>query len=581
MIRESSRVRREPPRVPPRARREWLRRLACSVLLVAAPSAHAQSTRVATANDCQPRGVPSAAPDTSWSPPLDRRVSIDAGIVSLREALERIAAATNVRLSYSPELIPLSRAVCLPSGSESLGDMLVVTLSGTGIVPILVGGDQIVLAPSRNAATADAAPTMMRTSGQLARVVVTGTATGGIERVSPFALTVRDGAALMRARTVSLSEVFDGAIAGVWMWNQSPASVLARYGSVRGASSFGVSAPKIYVDGIEVANPLLLTQLDPASIERVEVIRGPQGAALYGADAISGVVQIITRHDGVSASGATTELRVGAGASASAFADGGTLRQEHGLMYRTGSAARAVSLGVTVSTLGAYVPGAHSRQVLASGSLRRVGTRLVVTGTGRLQATEAAAPLSPILRALSVNAPPNGTADQRVGHYTLGGTATLQASEHWTHAATAGVDGYRLSGFSTDGMLVPSATDSALRAASGGADRITLRMSSTRRFGDADTHGISLSVGAEHSTAREHSAGIGEHLAQRHAEGGDGLERGERMREPLPAAEDSWWSNTGALTQAQVALGNALFVTGGARAEHMSGPRSRSLRFFP
>src|SRR3712207_8820873 len=43
----------------------------------------------------------------------------------------------------------------------------------------------------------------------------------------------------------------------------------SRYGSVRGASSFGVSTPKVYIDGIEVANPLLLTQLDPARVQRV------------------------------------------------------------------------------------------------------------------------------------------------------------------------------------------------------------------------------------------------------------------------------------------------------------------------
>ena len=85
------------------------------------------------------------------------------------------------------------------------------------------------------------------------------------------------------------------------MWSQSPSSAIGRFGSVRGASSFGVTSPKIYVDGIEVANPLVLTQFDPERIERVEVIRGPQGAALYGSGAISGVVNIITRHDGARA----------------------------------------------------------------------------------------------------------------------------------------------------------------------------------------------------------------------------------------------------------------------------------------
>src|SRR4030081_1659176 len=95
--------------------------------------------------------------------------------------------------------------------------------------------------------------------------------------------------------------------------------IVARYVIIRGASSFGVSYPKIYIDGIEVANPLLLTQFDPENVERIEVIRGPQGAALYGADAISGVVNIITRHDGVDAGEPRLRLKSVAGASQSDF----------------------------------------------------------------------------------------------------------------------------------------------------------------------------------------------------------------------------------------------------------------------
>src|SRR5439155_16239123 len=100
----------------------------------------------------------------------------------------------------------------------------------------------------------------------------------------------------------------------------APSNLIARYGSIRGASSFSVSYPKVYVDGIEVANPLLMTQFRPEAIDRVEVIRGPQGAALYGADAISGVINIVTRHDGLATDGEQFSLRSGVGLSGSNFA---------------------------------------------------------------------------------------------------------------------------------------------------------------------------------------------------------------------------------------------------------------------
>src|SRR5207237_8902165 len=110
------------------------------------------------------------------------------------------------------------------------------------------------------------------------------------ERPLPIALDVVRGRDIERRDEGELSKVLDGSVPGVWVWEQSPSSMLARYASVRGATSFGLSFPKVYIDGIEVANPLLLKQLTPELIERVEVIRGPQGPALHRSDATSAMV---------------------------------------------------------------------------------------------------------------------------------------------------------------------------------------------------------------------------------------------------------------------------------------------------
>ncbi len=57
----------------------------------------------------------------------------------------------------------------------------------------------------------------------------------------------------------------------------------------------------VLVDGVRVNDPLLsrggsfdLSGIDPASIERIEVLRGG-GSAIYGADAMGGVINIVTR----------------------------------------------------------------------------------------------------------------------------------------------------------------------------------------------------------------------------------------------------------------------------------------------
>lgn len=65
--------------------------------------------------------------------------------------------------------------------------------------------------------------------------------------------------------------------------------------SIRGANPNQV---QVLVDGMRVKSPTLgqvdLSDLSPDLIDRIEVIRGPQ-STLYGADAIGGVVNIITR----------------------------------------------------------------------------------------------------------------------------------------------------------------------------------------------------------------------------------------------------------------------------------------------
>src|SRR5205085_2005076 len=186
------------------------------------------------------------------------------------------------------------------------------------------------------------------------------------QRSTPIALDVVSGDKLARQESGSLTQLLDGSVPGVWVWQQGPTTLFARYGSIRGASSFGLSYPKIYIDGIEVANPLIVRQFDPSTVERIEIIRGPQGAALYGADANSGVINIITRHDGAAAGGQRLELQSTAGVSGSQFAPQGVLTQQHALAFRTGTSERSAGLGLNIGTLGAYIPGAFARTVAAN-----------------------------------------------------------------------------------------------------------------------------------------------------------------------------------------------------------------------
>ena len=518
----------------------------------------------ATATRLPAQGPPSvpattapATPRREWPPPLDRRVSIFVHDTSLREALDRLAASARLRFSYSSEALPLDRVARISADSATVGDVLVELLRGVAVTPVITGPDRIVLAPARPLVSDDTARlTMART---LDRVVVTGKATGGAERALSVAVNVVKGEDLERSGSSTMSQAMDFSVPGIWLWSQSPASLLASYGSIRGASSFGVTYPKVYIDGIEVANPLLLTQIAPEGVERIEVIRGPQGAALYGADAISGVVNIITRHDGGGDGERGARLRSMVGVSQSDFAGGAVSSQEHAFALRSGSGVRTGGADISIGSLGAFYEGATSRHVSASGSTRIIGASSSFTGTARFYAKQTGASTNPLLTGVPTSSSgPGGPNDrseaQSVKQYTLGGTLRITETERWTHAIVAGIDGYRLSNAAKSFIPFPSSTDSALRAARGGADRATLRISSVAQLADRDDASASLTLAAEQSVLRE-GIPVGP---------SDPRHSGQEWESRTVS---DWLTNTGISAQTDIALRRELYLTGGLRLE--------------
>jgi len=537
---------------------------AASLLLLAAPAMVRAEPSCSARIDARDNG--------RWPAPLDRRVTLHNHDLALRDALDRLGAAARVRLSYSSELLELDRRVCVSYGSVAVGTVLSDLLDGTSVTPIVAGNDQVVLAPAtpRRQTSTRAEQSV----NILDRVYVNGQALSVSPRSLSSAVTSIDRAQLAKQTGGSLSQTLNGVVPGLWLWDQAPASLIAQYGSMRGASSFGVSAPKVYIDGIEVANPLLVTELSPDAVERIDVIRGPQGAALYGADAIAGVVNITMRHDAGDGS-ELARLRSSAGVSHSVFATRPVLVQEHTLSLRGGNDLRSSTLSISLGSVGSYVPGGQSWNARGDGGFRLVGERSMLTGTSRFYVKDAGVTTSTLVASGStpINSMQNdrdtwrdmGRGDDRppdpsggvattqsIREYTLGTTGTLFTGERWSHALTVGIDGYRLSGDPTATLTpIPSALDSALRAARGGADRATLRASSEGRFGAPDGVAATVNFAAEHSMLQQRSA-----------------------YDMMPAADRSysgWETNSGVIGQADASWRSALYATTGLRIERDAG----------
>lgn len=143
----------------------------------------------------------------------------------------------------------------------------------------------------------------------LEEVVVTGTA--GEQQRRAQAATVAAVAVpdlLQAAPITTVADVLRARIPGVSVTSGSGTSGTSNQIRVRGASSISLSnEPLLYIDGVRVAtgggitfavNGQLyerLNDINPEDIESIELVKGPAAATLYGADASTGVIQVITK----------------------------------------------------------------------------------------------------------------------------------------------------------------------------------------------------------------------------------------------------------------------------------------------
>jgi iron complex outermembrane receptor protein len=516
----------------------------------------------------------------AWPSPLDAVVTLRARGISLREALDRLGAGSGVPLAYSSDLLPLDRSVCVDADRQPLGLVLATLLAGTHVQAQVVA-HKVVLAPTARAREAQPARVSV-----LERVIVTGSAVAASRRHFAVGVEVIDGEELRRSNVGGLASALDAYVPGLWVWDQAPGSLVAQYGGVRGASSFSTSYPKMYIDGVEVANPLLVTQLDPDVIDRVEVIRGPQGSALYGSDAISGVINIITRHDGRSPSGASVRVSSLAGASASRFGASLVPTHDQRIAYRGGTNIRSAGLAFEFGQTGAVFPSAQSRQMTLVGDARRVTSSMTLSGSARLFDRRAGIgnnPLLPVPGATTpTDWPSHGTSgsggmggpaprdqvrysvptpregDQHVRLYTVGGSATIATHGVWTHTLLAGIDGYRLDNVADATNPFDAGVDPSRGGAAGSADRSTLRASSVAQIGGGGiAPATTLTLSVEQSVLRLRAADLTVGAPS----------SAQRYPSVVAGVSTAWNHNTGMVAQASTAWRDALFVTGGLRLE--------------
>lgn len=152
---------------------------------------------------------------------------------------------------------------------------------------------------------------LAQTALELDAIIVTGTAGQTQRRAIGNVVTKVDASAVTAAIAVpNVSDLLQGRTPGLTLLSDGGGAGDGQQIRLRGTGSMsGRLSPVVYIDGIRMESGVQtgggcgsgmhctsgLEAINPNDIETIEIIKGPAAATLYGAEAASGVIQILTK----------------------------------------------------------------------------------------------------------------------------------------------------------------------------------------------------------------------------------------------------------------------------------------------
>jgi outer membrane receptor protein involved in Fe transport len=395
-------------------------------------------------------------------------------------------------------------------------------------------------------------------ASKLDEVIVAGSFVASSRREAPVPVTVLSEEEIHRPSRNRIDQLFRGEVPGVVGYDNG-ASALGLVVYVRGSASLDDSnLLKVYVDGIEAPADFLVSGIDLSSIERVELLRGPQASTIYGSNASGGVLLLFTKNG--HAGKPHLSGSVAAGITQSDFVSGTPATTEDRLNLSGGGEGFTYSFGGSFDGFGSVVPqgnwrqlGGYGRTVITQGPLNVALTANIshrILGSSNFPAFETLG--VPSLAALRND-------DFILTNQLFGATFTYASSPRWQQVLTLGYNGINLD----ENNYAPqrSSPDDTLRNASLQTDNQI-----TARFVSALTANLSPRVTS--------SSTVGVDVSRRNFNyyQGNGLadpQTGNSAQSDFIQAQQNT-NNAGFFGQEVVGFDNRLFLTGGLRAEHNS-----------
>lgn len=452
------------------------------------------------------------------------------------------------------------RLAAVPAGSHTVTVRLVGYSKQTRQVTVGEG------------ATATANFTLEPTANVLNEIVVTGTIVATELKAVPNAITVITAKEIEERGITRLDQLFRGDVPGLFAQNLGSVNPLDSVVMFSRGASMLTSATnalptnpiKTYLDGVELARPEYLSQIDPRSIDRVEIIAGPQASAIYGSNALNGVMQIFTKR------GSTARPQVVLNFMSGVIQNNYTtaLSPIHTYDGRISGTEGRLSFngGASWDYTGRWTPARQTQRIslygggkiqlhnlTLDGTVRRGLTQNKQTGSAEQTITDMgeSGVLAPSAQS-GLSAPTNA----RLTGRTVGLSLKYASIPWWSHELSLGSDasyGESISPSPRYGSI--SAFDTSLSFIQSENVRNSQRYTTTIQTPRLALVSLTLTVGADHWRNRSFFMAVEPSTLTGNLGTPSNLTRGK------PG------SNTGSFVQAQFGVQDALFFTYGLRAE--------------
>jgi outer membrane receptor protein involved in Fe transport len=414
-----------------------------------------------------------------------------------------------------------------------------------GSASVTVGPDQ--------EATADVV--LEKSAQRLDEVVTTGTIVPTEVKALPTPITVVTADDIERQNLQRIDQVFRGQVPGAIAWDQGPALDYASRINVRGASTILGANPSIktFIDGVEVAEPIYNATIDPNTVERIEVTRGPQASTLYGAGALDGVLQIFTKKGKLGLARPEVRAKLSAGGIGGFDGQSTAPQTDNTASILGGSDNTSYNLGGSYRHVGDWVPNFNSEDWnIAAGGQTKQGPFSL---SSSLRYTERTFdnPWDTRFQSYTYLSKPDFF-NTRLRQRTYGITASVQASRNWQHTLTLGYDQTYWTALQTQPRFT-TPDDSLLSVYETRQGKASLLYHTDLRFRIGPAVTAAATIGVNYDS---YDYGDAFTSGATHTSGGlDGFTFTSRSSS----------SNTGYFGQAQVGLAERVFFTAGLRAE--------------